>query len=553
MRIGEALEVIRGAPSIGSEFKVLLACGFSPLHLQTFLRAHLQQRKQNHRVSVAVGAYGDLIGTIESARALQPDGIVVVLEWQDIDSRFAHRESGAWNRAFETEISTGRHDRMGRVETAIRRAADSTPVVVSLPALPLPPAFSANPWEASEAELRLREEVFALGRRLKQIPGVKIAKVAWTSEAGSGASSHDIKSDILLGFPLDTRYADRAAEAYARLLSPAPPLKGIITDLDNTLWHGIVGEIGPDAVRWDPATRYHLHGLYQKVLASLAEDGVLVAVASKNDPSVVAAAMGRSDLMLPADKIFPIEAGWGAKSDAVGRILRAWNILPEAVAFVDDTALELAEVSQAHPGITTVQFPTGDYPGVLAVLHELRGLFAKGYRTAEDDLRMASLRSGVMFHEQAATTGSNDAFLSSIQAVITFDFAAGYTTERALELINKTNQFNLNGRRYTQAEWMSEIEAPESFLAVAKYEDRFGPLGTIAVLQGQARDSEVRLNTWVMSCRAFSRRIEHQIVKILFETFEAERISFDFVPTPKNGPIREFLQSVTSLEHGEKA
>ena len=115
MRIGEALEVIRRTPSTGSEFKVLLACGFSPLHLQTFLRAHLQQRKQNHRVSVTVGNYGDLIGTIDSALALQPDAIVVALEWQDIDSRFAHRESGAWNRAFETEMSTGLHGRFAQL------------------------------------------------------------------------------------------------------------------------------------------------------------------------------------------------------------------------------------------------------------------------------------------------------------------------------------------------------------------------------------------------------------------------------------------------------
>jgi predicted enzyme involved in methoxymalonyl-ACP biosynthesis len=108
----------------------------------------------------------------------------------------------------------------------------------------------------------------------------------------------------LIGFPYTLSHADRLASAFSLQLVPRQPLKGVITDLDNTLWSGLVGEGTPDAVRWDPATRYYLHGLYQKLLAALADEGVLVGIASKNDPAVVAEALQRSDLLIPLEKVF---------------------------------------------------------------------------------------------------------------------------------------------------------------------------------------------------------------------------------------------------------
>jgi FkbH-like protein len=434
------------------------------------------------------------------------------------------------------------------LESAIQRIAPAMPVVVSLPTLPFAPAFYTSPWEAGDSELQLREELFGFARRLKGFKNVRILSPDWTADSNRVDSLLDIKSELLLGSPYRTEHADRVAEAFARTLAPSAPLKGIITDLDNTFWHGIVGEVGKDAVRWDPATRYHLHGMYQKLLSSLADDGVLVAIASKNDPAVVADALKRADLIMTPDKIFPVEVAWTAKSESVSRILRSWNVSADAVAFIDDTPLELAEVAQAHPGITTIQFPAGDYEGVLNLLKRLRGLYSKGHRTEEDALRLQSLRSGAAFQTEVADAGSTEAFLSEINAVITFDFDGGRTGQRALELINKTNQFNLNGRRYSQSEWDSELSRSGAFLATVKYEDKFGPLGIIAVLQGYRADEALNVKTWVMSCRAFSRMIEHQSLNILFDRFDVSRIGFDFAATNRNSPLQSFFRSILNDE-----
>ena len=110
--------------------------------------------------------------------------------------------------------------------------------------------------------------------------------------------------------------------------------------------------------------------------------------------------------------------------------------------------------------------------------------------------------------------------------------------------MNKTNQFNLNGKRLTESDWLSLSKDPAAFVLTASYEDKYGPLGKIAVVTGKTTGRTIHVHTWVMSCRAFSRRIEHQCLKYLFEKFGADEIVFDYIATPRNGPIQDFFTAL---------
>jgi FkbH-like protein len=337
-------------------------------------------------------------------------------------------------------------------------------------------------------------------------------------------------------------HADQVAAAATRLLLPAPPKKGIISDLDDTLWAGIAGEVGPDGVGWDLAGHNQLHGLYQTLLAALSEQGTLIAVASKNDPSVVRKVFERSDLLLRPERIFPIEVHWQAKSGSVSRILETWNIGSDAVIFVDDSPMELAEVAAVHPEIETILFPNRDYDAGLATLRRLRDLCAKERVSHDDTIRLDSIRKGVEFQQQVSSTSTPEHFLAQLHAVLSFDFAA--EDPRVLELVNKTNQFNLNGLRYTTSEWHKQCSQPGAICVAVAYEDKFGPLGTISVIQGVTQGQTLHVETWVMSCRAFSRRIEHQCLRVLFDRTGVDTIDFQFKSTAKNGPMRDFLTAI---------
>ncbi|HEY7209588.1 MAG TPA: HAD-IIIC family phosphatase [Bryobacteraceae bacterium] len=542
MTITESLAILRSAQDLPNPFEVLLACSFTPLHLKNLLAAHLQQRMPQRRIVAAEGIFGDLAGSVENAG--NAAAVAVVMEWRDVDPRLQYREGAAWGRTLSADLVSTARVMLGRLERAIAQLPEHVAVTVSLPTLPLLPVFTPPTWQAGTVELLVKRELADFASRISERKQVKVVNAPWLDEHSPLAARFDLKSELLIGFPYKVAHADQLAHALALNLAPRQPLKGVITDLDNTFWSGLVGEAGVDAVRWDPASRYYLHGLYQKLLASLADEGILIGIASKNDAQVTAEALKRTDLLCAANKIFPVEVHWAPKSESVARILKAWNISADAVAFVDDTPLELAEVANAHPGITCLQFPANDYQGVWQLLLQLRDLCGKGRLSEEDALRLESIRQGAEFQEQAAGAGSGDEFLSTVAATIVFDFESAGSNPRTLELINKTNQFNLNGVRLTEAEWQQKTSAPGAFAAAVKYEDKFGALGTIAALQGRKSGDKLEIGAWVMSCRAFSRRIEHQALKKLFERFDATTIAFDFVPTPKNGPLQEFFASM---------
>lgn len=548
MKLTEALRIIQQPlEKPGSApYPFLLVCGFTPLHLETFLAAHLQLRI-GRRAAVRTGLYGNAVETLESVKGGEVEAVAAAIEWQDLDPRLGFRSAGGWGPAALADIVSVVRATLERMAAAIEKIAAAeggTAVVCSLPTMPLPPLFHTSGWQMSEEELALERELADFAARCFRYRGFSLVNRQLLADESPAGERYDFKSDLLTGLPYTVAHADRVAAALARLAVPQAPKKGLITDLDDTLWHGLVGEVGPENVSWDLASHQHLHGLYQKLLASFAEEGVLVGIASKNDPAFVSEALARPDMLLPRDRVFPVEVHWNAKSGSVGRILEAWNIGADSVVFVDDSSMELAEVSAAHPGIECIRFPAGDVAAGYALLRRLRDLFGKPRLAEEDAIRLESIRQGAAFREAAGQGNQAEDFLAHAEAVLTLDFDATAGDPRTLELVNKTNQFNLNGIRHTEMEWSNRLTRPGAVLLAASYRDKFGPLGKIAVIEGREEAGILRVGTWVMSCRAFARRIEHQCLKALFARTGAGKIVFDFAPTAKNGPIREFLASM---------
>ena len=545
MKITEALRIVQATAADAPPFRVTLACGFTPLHLHTFLQAHLQLALPARAVHIKDGLYADLCGTLE--RGGDNDGVVVVVEWPDLDARLDYRNAGGWGRDSLASVVEQATLSLDRIKSALGRIPSGIPCALALPSIPIAPIFSAPGWQASEAELVLNSALFHFASELARDGRVRVVSRERLAQESPWETRFDVKSDLKAGLPYSIKHADQLASLLAKTLVPPAPKKGIISDLDDTMWKGIVGEVGPENVHWDLYGDAQMHGLYQKLLGSLSDNGTLVGVASKNDPAVVAKAFERSDMVLRPDQVFPIEASWNAKSGAVKQILEIWNINADSVIFVDDSPMELAEVAALHPGMECVLFPKEDPVAALQMLRRLRDLCGKDKVSSDDVLRLASIRQGAAFRKQAEGGSAPESFLQDSKAVITFDFSAA-AEPRTLELVNKTNQFNLNGRRWAEADWHKDAASDRSLIVAVSYEDKFGPLGTIAVAKANFRGERLLVDTWVMSCRAFSRRIEHQTLRLLFETAGVDEIEFAFQATAKNGPTQEFFASLLGEE-----
>lgn len=534
MTLREAL-LAAGRPSTGAAFPLFLCCGCEPLHLTTFLKAHVRGRitPAGRGVNVGTGRFGDLAGNIERALAAEGSApLVVVVDWPDLDPRLGLREANRPGVTDETSILDEVTARLARLKALLTSAAVDRRVALALPAGPVPPWMLGLPGQATAFVLRLRESAASLASACAAA-GVCVA------DSISG-DAYDFRSYLNTGFPYPVSYADALAGQLASLLFPASPKKGLVTDLDNTLWMGIVGDDGPDNVHWSIDRHSRAHGIYQQFLGGLSAQGVLIGVASKNDSGPVAEALARPDLLLDPQALFPIVANWGVKSASLRRIAETWNIGLDAIVFVDDNPLELAEVRQELPEVECVHFPS-DATALLETLRSLALRFGRESTNQEDRLRAASLRAGSELASLAAQTNP-ETLLSGLQGRLSFDFQRESFDPRVLELLNKTNQFNLNGRRWEESEFRHFLAGPDSVLCVVQYEDRFGPLGKIAVAAGRRVGGTLQAESWVMSCRAFSRRIEFATLRALFDEGGVDTILFEWTATPRNGPAREALE-----------
>jgi len=551
MKLVEALKILQGAPPTNAEeLSVYLACGFLPLHLVTFIEAYLRQRLPDRQIAIETGIYGDLPGNLGKFKGAATCIGVVVFEWADFDSRLGLRSLGGWGPNVLADILINVQLRADSFLELLKDVSSSKSVVISMPSLPLPPVSYHPIEQASLWQLQLIQAVNDFAVSAAVIPNVKILN-QWSLEMSSPLAERlDVKSELSSGFPYRTAHASRLAKMLARLIQSSQSKKGLITDLDDTFWRGLLGESGVMGISWSLERHSHIHALYQQLLRALSDSGVLIGVVSKNDPALVLEAFEREDLLMTHGRLFPFEVNWSAKSESVGRILQIWNVSPDSVVFVDDSPLELAEVKSVFPEMECLRFPRDDDQAAYILLEDLRDLFGKEFVFEEDAIRLDSIRSGAELRNQKMNGPSLEAdfFLKQLEAELTLNLTYDASDERPLELINKTNQFNLNGKRMSKTELVSRMAAHNAFFLLVSYRDKYGPLGKVAVILGKVDSQRLNIDTWVMSCRAFSQRIEYKCLEYIFDELGISEITFDFKPTVRNRPLQEFLLKVFGAE-----
>jgi len=310
MTVLEALEVAGRSDNSGMPaFRVFLACGFTPLDLKAFVAAHARVRLGGRFVAVETGLYGDLVGSIEHLQDRESpplDLVLVALEWSDLDPRLGYRSSGSWEPEKLQDLLPSVESSGERLLRALKLL--EVPAVLSLPTLPLPPAFWDPPEAAASLQLRLFAAVAHLGAEASQ--HIQIVNPRSIDLASPLPQRLDVRSELETGFPYQRPHAEALARFLCSVALPEPRKRGLITDLDGTVWDGVLGEDGVHGVTWDLEHHTSIHALYQKTLASLAASGVLVAIASKNDPALGAAAFERPQ-SAPAVASRPARRGMG--------------------------------------------------------------------------------------------------------------------------------------------------------------------------------------------------------------------------------------------------
>ena len=491
-----------------------------------------------HRVIATVigGDYGSAMqDAIDPQSALRAAGLDLALI--ALDHRTLGLDRAQANPAAAIDAAAAMLGAM--VDGLAASAAGGVMVATIVP--PVEPLFGS--FDAVEAG-SVTAQVAALNARLadwardKRIVLVDIARVAaWVGldrwhDAGQWHSAKlPFDPDLI---PL---YADVVARTIAAIRGTTR--KCLVLDLDNTLWGGVIGDDGVDGIALGQGSaKGEAFLAIQQMALGLRQRGIILAVCSKNDDDVARIPFrDHPDMPLKEAHIASFVANWGDKATNLRAIASALNIGLDSLVFLDDNPVERAQVRRELPMVAVPELPADPalYPRILLGA----GYFEAVAFAQEDRDRADQYRANA---ERAAFAGTSDiaGYLASLDMVADFRAFDAVNRARIAQLINKSNQFNLTTRRYTEAQ-VAALEANAGKLTLqVRLADRFGDNGMISVIVVDRATWEI--DTWLMSCRVLGRWMEEAALAQIAAAARAggaTALTGRYIPSVKNKMVAD--------------
>lgn len=356
----------------------------------------------------------------------------------------------------------------------------------------------------------------------------------------------------------DLAYADVVARILGAIRGKAK--KCLVLDLDNTVWGGVIGDDGMEGIKigqGSPVGEAFLS--IQRLALGLKGRGIILAVSSKNTDSVAREPFrNHPEMLLRESDIAVFQANWLDKPSNLESIARTLNIGVDALVFLDDNGAERAQVREALPMVGVPELPADPslYPWYLSAA----GYFEAVSFSAEDSSRADSYAADALRAEVMQKSRDLGDYLLSLDMKISFANFNPTGRQRIAQLINKSNQFNLTTRRYTEADVKAFEDSPGVFTLQVRLEDKFGDFGMIGVVIGKpVRGAELpswELDTWLMSCRVLGRKVEEAMLGKIAAAARAEgikRIIGVYIPTAKNSMVKDHYAKLGFAPLGEDA
>jgi FkbH-like protein len=366
--------------------------------------------------------------------------------------------------------------------------------------------------------------------------------------------------DYRFGYMMKAPFKKAFLESYAREIvrivrcQRGTPRKVLTVDCDNTLWGGVVGEDGLEGLALDPFTypgvAYHR---LQFDLLTLREQGVLLCLCSKNNPEDVWEVLkGHPHCLLKREHLTAWRINWEDKAKNIEELAAELNLGLDSFVFLDDNPSECERVRQALPQVAVVPIPERlfELPGFII----RQGLFDSLHVSSEDRKRARFYHEAQQRETERESHQTIEAYLASLQIIADTHEMRPEEQARAAQLTNRTNQFNLTTRRYSQADIARFAVDPATRIFVLEVADKFGELGLVGLLIYQRCEQVITVDTFLLSCRVIGRKLEEaflaQTLEAVDRTWGATTIRAAYVPTPKNFVVADLWPAFGFKEIG---
>lgn len=321
--------------------------------------------------------------------------------------------------------------------------------------------------------------------------------------------------------------------------------KGLVLDLDNTIWGGIVGDDGPENLAMGPEDpRGQAYYEFQKYIKFQQDMGVFLAIDSKNHQENALDGLRHPDCLLKEQDFVAIKANWEPKDVNFIQIAQEVNVLPESMVFLDDNPAERMIVTERIPGVTAPELEDAAH---YTTLLSRAGYFEPTYLSEDDVQRSQMLKENAARTEFAVKFSDYGEYLESLEMRAVIKGFVPMYYARIAQLTNKSNQFNLTTKRLTQAQ-IEAIAGDDAYMTLfGSLQDRFGDNGVVSVMIGRVEDTNCHIELWLMSCRVLKRDME----KAMLDEFVAgcknrgiTRLIGYYYPTAKNKMVSTLYEEM---------
>lgn len=334
--------------------------------------------------------------------------------------------------------------------------------------------------------------------------------------------------------------------------------KVLALDLDNTLWGGVIGEDGLEGIRLGPPSAAgEAHQALQRYAAELKERGILLVVCSKNNEEDARLPFLHHDAMiLRLDDFVIFRANWRDKPANLRDIAGQLNLGIDSFVFLDDNPVERELMRRNLPEVAVPECGA-DPAGYVAALD--RGLYFEAWSLSQEDReRHQSYRSNALREELRTSAASLEDFLRSLNMVAEIGPVGDPVLARVVQLIGKTNQFNLTSRRHSEAEVRQMIELDGSWTQYFKLNDRFGDNGLVGAMIARHIPADIptwEIDTWLMSCRVIGRQMEQFMLQTLIDAAHKHGVRAlrgVYAPTAKNAMVAQLYPRLGFTQIGQQ-
>ena len=425
----------------------------------------------------------------------------------------------------------------GVVELRKRNAA---PLVVIV----CPPSASIAESIQESSTSRETEEMLAL--ELSRMNAVEIVTSDTFLSLYPSADYHDCHGSLLADIPYTPPLYTTLAMMIARKIHKLklPQRKVIVLDCDNTLWSGIVGEDGCAGIRFE-AFRNSL----QECVLEQQRRGMLVALCSKNDEQeVLQVFAARSEMLLKKRDLVAWRINWQSKSENLTSLSQELGLSLDSFIFIDDDPMVCAEIRASLPEVLTLLLPP--VPSEIPAFLRHVWVFDHDSLTHEDRQRTKLYQEHFMREQVRRDSTSLDTFLANLELEVTISKMADPEVERVSELTMRTNQFNTTTQRRTPLEMKHLERSASTDCLVVHVKDRFGDYGLVGVIICQAENDRLLIDSFLLSCRALGRGVEHRVIAylgLLAQQRDLKSVNIICIPSPKNLPAVVFLKSLPGV------